>query len=252
MSGAKPRRGVVPARTPTEVADELYERYKHGDGFTREQTRRAMARLFKLCSTAEVSNFHLSSYGQSMTILWMTCAREEAAALVGGERLPLPPRRISYSEVPWLSQARRVRNGRIFLYVCLTDDSDVEGRPLGRFKPSSILKLAPEGPHTVAEWKDRLRDHLTEAALMQEHLINGVLREPLFPRVRSAEQSCQEAFTQANRRFQLRDSDLQHLTAIGARHLGAMMKDLLAALEKIDVEDHDGPAALRLVVDNTP
>jgi hypothetical protein len=247
----KPARTKPPV-SATEIANELLSRVPE-NGFTREQLRRAVARLLEICPSADVRCLHLT-WDADSTYLVVECALEEAAALVGRELLPAPPRRVRYDDLPsWLNQVRRERNSRMRIYATVTDED--RGCPAGAFSPTEIRNLAPDGPQSAQEWREHLRGQLERALNFADpRLIEGAIRRPIHPRARRIGATYFAAIDAANARFGLRDGDVQHLVALYARLHGQTIKAMLAALDSAQVEDRSGKPAsspLRLVVDNT-
>jgi hypothetical protein len=254
---ASTRSNTSRPRSAAEIADDLFSNKSDPDeGFTREQLRRAVAKLFEICPSADVDCLHLIR-DSDCTYLSIECAFEEAADLVGREFLTLPPARVRYYPALWLRTVRRTRNLRMSIIAMVSDEHrDCSLGGLATFMPSEIRKLAPEGPQSAREWKDYVRGKL-ESALerVDPESIEANIRRPIFPSVipRGGGQALQEAIDALNARFRLRESDLQHLVGLYRRLHGETLQAMLTALDAARVEDRSDTERVgpRLVFDNT-
>ena len=237
----------------TQEAEKVGERH----GFTRAQLTHAVSALRQMAPSIDPRTLRsCPRCDGEMTVFAFDCSEDEAAALVGRDCLPQLPKRVKYSSEPRSVDVSRVRGGRmrVFMHIESTiPDSD----PLAAFSPTAIRELAPEGPETAQAWKEHLHDQLkTIFGFATPSMVESQLRRPVYPSVMPPDGSSdisQAAIDAVNRRFRLRESDVQHLIALYSRLHGEMTQAMSDALDAAQVEPAAGKKALalRLIVDNT-
>jgi hypothetical protein len=249
-------------RTVEETVEDLLSPSSDFD-FTRARLLRAVQALRSLAPSIEIDRLSRAQIGTDFVF---ECSAQDAAKLVGHERLPKLPSRVSYAE-DWLYRVRRVRGGRVEIRGVIDDTTPA---PLSAFTPTAINAMAPPDlaviPDSPQAWRAALlrevegmlncaHDDTFERWLRSSLMLTHMLRHLELPKGASDDDraAAQVAIDAANKRFGMAEADIQHVVALHRRLHGELCRAVLEAVERAPVEDRgqDRARGPRLVVDNT-